>query len=173
MERTPHAGKADTVRSAPSRSEREVRRINEFVWERKVMREVRASERHGWIRVSVPFSARPTRTRLAQAGHESDGSSPAGMRGVGGRHAWVRPRRRSSRNRSGRSVFCRRTRRPPSRAPDRSARSIFQGRSPTGENDQAGRSSRANVGRAARCMNTIFSMDTASASAFPLDGHIP
>ncbi len=30
MERTPHAGQAGTVRSAPSRSEHEVRRIEEF-----------------------------------------------------------------------------------------------------------------------------------------------
>lgn len=30
MERTPHAGHAGTVRSAPSRSEHEVRRIDEF-----------------------------------------------------------------------------------------------------------------------------------------------
>ncbi|GJD38237.1 hypothetical protein OICFNHDK_0681 [Methylobacterium bullatum] len=30
MERTPHAGQAGTVRSAPSRSEHELRRIDEF-----------------------------------------------------------------------------------------------------------------------------------------------
>ncbi|GJE19483.1 hypothetical protein AIGOOFII_4231 [Methylobacterium marchantiae] len=76
MERTPHAGQAGTVRSAPSRSEREVRRIDEFGPDGKDGRghgsDILTTESDPSVMIDEPLrNARDIENRRCEAASES------------------------------------------------------------------------------------------------------